>query len=130
VGEFGQASDVALTAERERLAVMLAGVGVFTPGSFQESWTKCGKPGCHCMRPDDPGHGPFYSVARYEGGRMVTRRVPADLAEVFRSRVGAWGEFQDVCARLADVNAEESRRLLLARRESSRRPTTSGQKGG
>jgi len=108
-----QVSDEDLAVARRQLTKVLSDVDAFTPGTFQETRVRCGKPACHCASDGDPGHGPVYAVVRYEKGKTVTRRVPAAMADEMRGRVAAWSQFQDACARLAEVNAEESRRLLL-----------------
>lgn len=116
----------ALDRLRQEAVARLAGLADFTPGSFQEEWGRCGKPACHCAKPGDRGHGPSYSVMRWEAGRSRKRRVPAPMAEVIRARVATWDEFQQVCRDLAEVNTEVSRRLLLA----GRRPAAGAEKGG
>lgn len=117
--------DEALDRLRQEAVARLAGLADFTPGSFQEEWGRCGKPSCHCAKPGDRGHGPSYSVMRWEAGRSRKRRVPAPMAEVIRQRVATWAEFQQVCDELAEVNAEVSRRLLAAGR-----PVAGAEKGG
>lgn len=111
--------DEALDVLRQEAVARLAGLSDFTPGSFQEEWGRCGKASCHCARPGDVGHGPSYSVMRWESGRSRKRRVPAGMVEVIRQRVATWDEFQRVCRDLAEVNTEVSRRLLLAGRPAA-----------
>jgi len=123
-------SDGELAAMRESLVSQLDGVADFTPGAFQEEWGRCGKLNCHCHAPGDPGHGPRYSVMRYEGGRPVKRAVPARLAGAFRERVDRWGVFKSLVDAISSVNSEVSRRLLLAGKADMARPGVSGQKGG
>lgn len=106
-------SDEGLAKLRMQLLTALTHVTVFTPGSLQEEWTKCGKLNCHCASAGDSGHGPLYSVVRYVDGKTRKQRLPAELVDKVRQRIGAWNDFQAICARLADVNAEESRRLIL-----------------
>jgi len=106
-------SDEGLAKLRIQLLTALTHVAVFTPGSLQEEWTRCGKPNCHCACAGDPGHGPLYSVVRYADGKTRKQRLPAGLVDKVRQRIGAWNDFQAICARLADVNAEETRRLVL-----------------
>jgi hypothetical protein len=117
-----------LAARRDDLARGLADAADFTPGTLQEEWGRCGKPACHCHDEDDPGHGPRYSVMRYEQGRPVKRKVPARLAEQARERTEAWAAFKSVCAELADVNAELSRRWLAGGSGAEAAP--GGQRGG
>ena len=104
--------DNELTRVRRRLSALLMRLVDFTPASLHQEWRRCGKPGCSCARPDDPGHGPRYKLVRREGGRVVTWQVPAGLAEEYRARTHRWKQFQRVCAQLADVNAELDRRRL------------------
>ena len=48
------------TLERRRAQVLseIASVGEMRAGSLTARFRRCGKAGCHCARPDDPGHGP------------------------------------------------------------------------
>lgn len=117
--------DEALAGLRREALGRLGQVADFTPGSFQEEWGRCGKPTCHCARPGDRGHGPSYSVVRWEAGRTRKRRVPATMADVIRQRVADWDAFQQVCRDLAEINSEASRRLLL-----TARPGPGAEKGG
>ena len=55
----------------------LASVGEMRAGSLTARFRRCGKSGCHCARPDDPGHGPVLSLTRHENGKTVTRIIPA-----------------------------------------------------
>ena len=119
-----------LAGLRERLLLELDQTAVFTPGSFQEEWRRCGKKNCHCARDGDKGHGPFFSVERWEGGRSRKHRVPAGMVDQVRARVVAWERFQDVCGRIGDVNVEESRRLLLGGDRVGGGSGSAGQKGG
>jgi hypothetical protein len=108
---FEGLADSVLEARRRELTGRLAGLQEFTAGSFQEEYKRCGKRSCHCQEAGDPGHGPYLSVVRYEAGRTVKMVVPARLGEVVRGRVARWDEFRAVCAEVAEVNQELSRRL-------------------
>jgi hypothetical protein len=101
-----------LTARRQRLVEQLGPLQDFTPGSFQEEWGRCGKPGCHCAREGDRGHGPHRSVLRYRAGKTVKRAVPPGAAPAFRDKVARWDEFGRVCAEIADIGWELSMREL------------------
>jgi hypothetical protein len=129
VGRFDDQTTEALAERRDELAAALAAAGDFTPGTLQEEWGRCGKPACHCRQEGDPGHGPRYSLMRYEQGRPVKRKVPARLVGQVRARTQAWAEFKSVCAEVADVNAELSRRWL-AGEAPAWGAASGGQKGG
>lgn len=126
---FEQWSRAELDAERLRLAESLAGLSDFTPASLHQEWRRCGKPTCRCAREGDPGHGPRHTLVRRQEGRVVTRQVPAPLVAEFTERAGRWAEFQAVCGRLAEVNAELDRRRLL-KPIPDRRPAAGAEKGG
>jgi hypothetical protein len=129
VGRFEEETAEALVVRREELARGLAGAVDFTPGTLQEEWGRCGKAACHCHEEGDPGHGPRYSLMRYEQGRPVKRKVPARLVEEVRARTGAWAAFKSGCGEIADVNAELSRRWL-AGEPSAAEAAPGGQRGG
>jgi hypothetical protein len=117
-----------LTRRRGELARGLAAAADFIPGTLQEEWGRCGKPACHCHREGDPGHGPRYSIMRYEQGRSAKRKVPASLADQVRTGTEAWAAFKSACAEIADVNAELSRRWLAG--EAGAEAASGGQRGG
>ena len=123
-------SDSELVQLREVLVSQLDGVADFTPGAFQEEWGRCGKPNCHCHDGGDRGHGPRYSVMRYEGGRPVKRAVPSRLAGVVKARVDRWGVFKSLVDAISSVNTEVSRRLLLSGKCDVAGSVSTGQKGG
>ena len=123
--------DAELTALRTELVASLGESADFTPGTFQAERPRCGKPNCHCATPGDPGHSPRFTVMRYESGRTVKRTVPARLAETVRERVSRWDVFKSLVDRIADINAEISRRLLIGEHVSkSGSSPVGGEKGG
>ncbi|MDR1188318.1 MAG: hypothetical protein LBK95_12840 [Bifidobacteriaceae bacterium] len=128
MARFEDQTTETLTERRNALARGLAGAADFTPGTLQEEWGRCGKPGCRCHQEGDPGHGPRYSLMRYEQGRPVKRKVPARLADQARARTEAWAAFKSACAEIADVNAELSRRWLAG--GTAPEAATCGQRGG
>lgn len=42
-----------------------------------ERYRKCGKPGCHCAREGDRGHGPNLALTAKVSGRSPTRAKDA-----------------------------------------------------
>lgn len=83
------------------------------PGSLTESATRCGKPGCHCAGPKDPGH-PAWTLTFMSGGKRRVERIPREWAELVGQRVRAGREFQDAVRELLASNAEL---LVLARKQ-------------
>jgi len=88
------------------------------PGSLTETKTRCGKPTCHCARPDDPGHSSWTLTFMNDGQRRV-ERIPKAWADQVGDRVRAGREFQDAVRELLTANAEL---LVLARKQKLPQP--------
>src|ERR1039457_5355031 len=70
-----------LQRERSRLQVALTQMDDLRPGSLVPRFRKCGKPTCHCAKPDSSGHGPSYSLTRELEGKTVTKIIPPSAVE-------------------------------------------------
>lgn len=122
-----------LVRARDDLAGQLGLLADFTPGTVQETWSKCGKPSCHCAKEGDPGHGPRLLWVRYENGRTRSRTVPALSAEVFRQQVERSEVFTAKVSEITRINAILADRGLTGRAGPSRSrsvPGPAGEKGG
>lgn len=69
-----------LEARRSELLRDLAGLQDMRPGSIVGAVFRCGKPGCHCAQPDDPGHGPHLRLTYKWHGKTVTEALPTPAA--------------------------------------------------
>ena len=49
-----------LIADRSELLGQICELGDFQPGSITNATRRCGKPSCHCTKPNHPGHGPHF----------------------------------------------------------------------
>ena len=65
-----------LEAQRSRLLEQFLGLGDLRPGSITAAVRRCGKPACHCAKPDDPGHDPQFRLTRRVAGKTVTETFP------------------------------------------------------
>jgi uncharacterized protein DUF6788 len=83
------------------------------PGALTESHSRCGKPGCHCAHPKDPGHSAWTLTFMSDGKRRV-ERIPKEWVEAVARRVRAGREFQDAVREVLTTNAEL---LVLARKQ-------------
>ena len=54
----------ALEADRSKLLTEFLRLGDLRHGSITAAIRKCGKPSCHCAKPNDPGHDPQFRLAR------------------------------------------------------------------
>jgi hypothetical protein len=69
-----------LETRRADLLRSISGLKDMRPGSVVGAVFRCGKPSCHCARPDDPGHGPNMRLTYKSGGKTVTEALPTPAA--------------------------------------------------
>jgi len=93
--------------ERQKADVLreIAGLGDLRRGSITTTSGKCGKPTCHCAKPDDPGHGPNHRLTRKVKGKTVTETFssPAALRKAERE-VAEFHRFQGLCEEVVVVS--------------------------
>lgn len=94
-----------LEARRHQLYQALAALGDFRRGTISVNYRRCGKPGCRCARPGDPGHGPQYLWNATIAGKSRARnlRLGPELEQVGRE-VDTYRAFVRLCADLVAVN--------------------------
>lgn len=80
------------------------------PGSLSISYTRCGKPTCHCA--DGERHA-AWSLTFMADGKKRVERIPKDWVEDVRRRVDAGRAFQDALREVLTANAD----LLVLRRQ-------------
>lgn len=92
---------------RTALQSQLAQLGDMRAGSISSTGGCCGNPNCHCHRPGDAGHGPYYRLTRKVDGKTVTETFssPAALAKAQRE-VEEYHRFRDLSIQLLDVNED------------------------
>jgi len=83
------------------------------PGSLSQSHLRCGKPTCHCARPEDPGH-PIWTLTFMVNGKKHTQHIPNEWVQEVQRRVTAGREFQDAVREVLAANAQL---LVLARKQ-------------
>jgi len=66
---------------------------------------RCGKPSCHCAKPNDPGHDPQFRLTRRVAGKSVTETFPnpAALREA-QEEVTEFHRFQKLGEDLVSIN--------------------------
>jgi hypothetical protein len=70
----------ALEADRSKLLEEFLRLGDLRPGSITAVVRRCGKPSCHCAKPNDPGHDPQFRLTRKVAGKTVTESFPNPAA--------------------------------------------------
>jgi|SRR5580700_6085509 hypothetical protein len=94
-----------LVEERSALLHQVSQLGDFQPGSISSPTRRCGKPGCHCAKPNDPGHGPHYQLTQKIEGKTVTQSLPSPAAlRKAESEIAEFRKFQGLTEDLVDVN--------------------------
>jgi uncharacterized protein DUF6788 len=69
-----------LLERRSNLLQDLTELGDFQPGSITRVVRRCGKPACHCARPNHPGHGPQVLLTQKVAGKTVTQALSSPAA--------------------------------------------------
>ena len=109
-----------LGARREAILRELASIGDLRPGSLFERYRKCGKPGCHCARDGDPGHGPNWVLTARVNGRALTRAIPDEAVAETRTQIDEYKRLRALTAELVAVSEALCQARLGAAREADR----------
>jgi hypothetical protein len=81
-------------------------LGDFRPGTVSAAARRCGRPNCHCARPDGAGH-PQFRLLRKVKGKSVseTFATPAELRKA-AEEVAEFHRFRDLTNELTEVNEQ------------------------
>jgi hypothetical protein len=111
---------VVLERRRHELLEQVATIGHFRSGSVTVLVRPCGKPGCRCSEPGDPGHGPNLRLTYKANGKTHSESLPtaASIRRV-RREIAAFRQFQQWNREFVEVNAAICRLMAVAR-ESER----------
>ena len=99
-----------LLDDRFILLQQISELADFQPGSITSAIRRCGKPQCHCAKPNDPGHGPHFQLTQKIGGKTVTQNLPSQPAVRKAEReIAEFRRFQSLTSELVDVNRKVCR---------------------
>ena len=95
----------ALEADRSKLLEEFLRLEDLRPGSITAVVRRCGKPSCHCAKPDDPGHDPQFRLTRRVAGKTLTESFPnpASLRKAQRE-VAEFHRLQKLSEDLVSIN--------------------------
>jgi len=94
-----------LEADRAELLEEFLRLGDLRPGSITAVVRRCGKPSCHCAKPNDPGHDPQFRLTRRVAGKSVTESFPTPAAlRKAQQEVAEFHRFQKLSEDLVCVN--------------------------
>ncbi len=109
---MADATDAIRTYEALKAAV--GRLGWVRPGTLVRRFTRCGKPGCHCMADPPTLHGPYYDWTYKIRGRSIARRLTAAQAQ----RCGQWLQnhrrLRRIVHKMETLSRKETDRLLRA----------------
>ena len=96
-----------LEAHRSKLLEEFLHLGDLRPGSITAVVRRCGKPSCHCAKPNDPGHDPQFRLTRRVAGKTVTETFPNPAAlRKAQQEVSEFHRLQQLSDDLVGLNQE------------------------
>ena len=99
-----------LLGDRFNLLQQISQLGDFQPGSITSAVRRCGKPECHCAKPNDPGHGPHFQLTQKISGKTVTQNLPSPPAvRKAESEIAEFRRFQSLTSELVDIKRKVCR---------------------
>ena len=103
-----------LEAERSKILRQFPILGDLRSGSICAVPRRCGKPTCHCARPNDPGHDPQIRLTRKVNGKTVAESFPSPAAwRKAQSEIDEYQHFQKLNAELIAINEQICRQRPL-----------------
>jgi uncharacterized protein DUF6788 len=94
-----------LEADRSKLLEEFLRLGDLRPGSITAAVRRCGKPSCHCAKPNDPGHDPQFRLTRRVAGKTVTETFPNPAAlRKAQREVAEFHQLQKLSENLVRIN--------------------------
>jgi hypothetical protein len=95
----------ALETQRSQILRQIGDLGDLRPGSICAVARRCGKPTCHCAKPNDPGHDPQLRLTRTVNGKTVAESFATPAAfHKAQTEVREYQRLQKLCADLVAVN--------------------------
>ena len=97
----------ALEQRRSSLLQQISGLGDFRPGLISGTGGRCGNPGCHCHRDNDPGHAPHLRLTYKVNGKSRTESFASPAAQrKAEAEVAAFRQYQQLSRSFVDVNEQ------------------------
>lgn len=95
----------ALEVQRSQILRQIGRLGDLRPGSIGAVARRCGKPTCHCAKPNDPGHDPQLRLTRKVDGKTVAESFPSPAAfHKAQAEIHEYQRLQELCTELVDIS--------------------------
>ena len=119
--------------ERRRVDIVqkIAGLSDLRPGSITTTQGKCGKPTCHCVEADHPGHGPHWRLTYKAEGRTRTQSLPSTKErQKAEAEVKEFRRFQQLSRDFVELNTAicQLRSVESVEPQEKKRPKASKRK--
>lgn len=94
-----------LEAERSKILDEFTTLGDLRRGSICAVSRRCGKPACHCAKPNDQGHDPQIRLTRTVNGKTVAESFPSPSAwRKAQAEIDEYHRLEKLSADLISVN--------------------------
>jgi len=94
-----------LEVQRSKILRQFSTLGDLRAGSISAVVRRCGKPGCHCAKPGDPGHDAQIRLTRKVDGKTVAESFPSpDALRKAQAEIDEYRRFQQLSMELVDLN--------------------------
>jgi hypothetical protein len=100
-----QCRNLSTILERQRSVILhrLTGLGDLRRGPITTASGRCGKPNCHCHRPNEPPHGPTDRLTWKVKGKTVSESLPIPSAIAKSEReVAEFRKYQQLSQQFVD----------------------------
>ena len=95
-----------LEAARSKLLRRFLTLGDFRPGTMSAVARRCGRPTCHCARPDGAGHPQFRLLRKVKGKSVAESFATPSAFRKAAQEVAEFHRLQDLTAELTAVNEQ------------------------
>jgi hypothetical protein len=104
-----------LEQQRSGILTKILQLGDFRSGSITAIQGRCGKPNCHCHRPNQSGHGPNFRLTRKVNGKTVSETFSSAVQlRKAQREVEAFHRFRQLSQELLEVNEKICRARPVA----------------
>ena len=95
-----------LESARTKLLQQFLTLGDFRPGTVSAIPRRCGKPTCHCARPNDAGHPQFRLLRKVKGKSVAESFATPAAFHKATQEVTEFHRFQDLAAELTALREQ------------------------
>jgi len=119
-----------LEQHRAGLLRQISELGDFRPGSITATGGRCGSSGCHCHRPNDPGHSPHPRLTYKANGKTVSESFASPAAQRKAQReIDTFRRWQQLSRSFSEINERICRlrpveQTLTPQEKKRRRPSS------